>query len=108
MNANSSQKRIAFGYNRDSDCSVILLEGQAACVQLTYAYYLEGKSIAEIKDILKGIRIPSPYNKSMWGKQTLANILSNPHYTGSEVYPTITSKEDFEKVQQIKKSQKES
>ena len=56
------------------------------------SYYLEGKSLADIKTILESIAILLPQNKSRWGKQTLSNILSNYHYIGTEDYPTILSK----------------
>ncbi len=101
MNPNSTQKRIAFGYNRNYG-KIVLNEGQAAAVKLIFMYYLEGKSLGEIKDILEGMNIPSPYNKRTWGKQMLSNLLSNPHYLGSEIYPALISQEQFDQVQGIK------
>ena len=101
MNPNSNQKRIAFGYNREANGQIVLHEGQAATVSLIYTYYLEGKGLAEIKDILEGIGIPSPQNKPIWGKQTLSNILSNIHYVGSDVYPAIIDQDTFNRVQAI-------
>lgn len=98
MNPASAQKRIAFGYNRYND-KIILHKGQAGCVKLIFAYYDEGKSIAEIKDILEGLGCPSPQNKKAWGKQTVSNILSNPHYLGSENYPKIIEQDLFDRVQ---------
>lgn len=101
MNPNSPQKRIAFGYNREFE-KIVINKGQAAAVKLIFMYYLEGKSLGEIKDILEGLNIPSPQNRSTWGKQLLSNILSNAHYLGSDVYPIIITQEDFDKVQEIK------
>ena len=101
MNSNSTQKRIAFGYNRDYG-KIVINEGQAAAVRLIFMYYLEGKSLAEIKNILEGMNIPSPQNRPAWGKQLLSNILSNVHYLGSDVYPPIITQEDFDRVQEIK------
>lgn len=101
MNPTSPQKRIAFGYNRHGE-KIIIHEGQAACVKLIFDYYLQDKSLAEIKDILEGVNIPSPQNRPTWGKQTLSNILSNPHYLGSDVYPEIITQDVFEKVQELK------
>ena len=104
MNPLSTQKRIAFGYRRGTQQRIEIYEGQAACVKLIFHMYLCGNSIASIKETLEGINAPSPYNSMRWSKQTLANILSNPHYTGSDVYPQIISEEDFAAVQKIKKS----
>lgn len=92
MNLKSEQKRIAFGYDRAANGEIIINEGQAATVRLIYSYYLDGKSLADIKVILESISIPSPQNKPRWGKQTLSNILSNYHYLGTENYPAIIFK----------------
>ena len=101
MNPNSPQKRMAFGYNRDYG-KIVINEGQAAAVKLIFMYYLDGNSLAEIKDILEGLGIPSPQNKPKWGKQVLSNILSNVHYLGSDIYPPIITQADFDKAQEIK------
>ena len=101
MNPNSSQKRIAFGYNRAASGTIVLHEVQAAAVSLIFSYYLDGKGLAEIKSILEGLGIPSPQNKPTWGKQTLSNILSNIHYVGSDVYPAIIDQDTFDRVQAI-------
>ena len=101
MNPASAQKRIAFGYNRHEN-RIVINEGQAACVKLIFDYYSEGKSLAEIKNILEALGVPSPQNKPTWGKQALSNILSNPHYVGSEEYPMIITQEVFDKVQELK------
>lgn len=46
--------------------------------------------------------IPSPLNGKIWSKQTLSNILSNPHYTGDATYPIIITKEQFSLAQKLK------
>lgn len=104
MNPESKQKRISFGYNRAANGDMIVNEGQTAAVKLIFSYYLEGKSLADIKGLLESLQIPSPQNKLCWGKQTLSNILSNPHYLGSEDYPSIVTKTEFDQVQELKRS----
>lgn len=103
MNPDSNQTRIAFGYFRQGKHSIILHEGQAAAVTFIFQQYAEGYSIAKIKEMFEDINIPSPLNGKRWSKQTIANILSNPHYLGDEVYPTIISKELFDTAQRMKK-----
>ena len=103
MNPASAQKRITFGYNRNYD-KIVLNEGQAGCVWLIFSYYDEGKSLAEIKDILERLNVPSPQNKKAWGKQTISNILSNPHYLGSDEYPKIIEQDLFDRVKVRKAS----
>ena len=106
MNPNSEQKRIAFGYERNAYEKIVIREGPAACVKLIYYWYLDGKSTSEIKEILEEDGIPSPRNGKKWSKQTIANILSNEHYVGSEEYPQIISEEKFKAVQDIKRTKK--
>jgi hypothetical protein len=101
MNPDSKQKRIAFGYNRDIN-KIVLHAGQKAAVQLIYQHYVEGQSIADIAKFLGNASIPSPQNKPVWSKQTLANILSNPHYIGDAVYPKIIDENLFNSVQALK------
>lgn len=103
MNPDSQQNRIAFGYFREGKHSITLHEGQAAAVTFIFQQYSEGYSIAKIKEMFEDINIPSPLNGKKWSKQTIANILSNPHYLGDEVYPTIISKEQYELAQRMKK-----
>ena len=71
MNPESKQKRIAFGYKRLSNDKIGIYEGQAAALQLIYMMYAEGKSLSEIKSVLEGMNVPSPYNGCSWGKQKL-------------------------------------
>ena len=103
MNPNSEQKRIAFGYNRNSKSEIVIHPGQAAAVKLIFDYYLEGFSMAKIKENLESMGIPSPLNGKKWSKQTLANILSNPHYLGDELYPTMVSEEQYNLAQTKKR-----
>ena len=102
MNPNSKQRRIAFGYQRLANNRIAIHGGQAATLQLIYRMYAEGKSLAEIKAIMEGMNIPSPQNKQTWGKQTMSNLISNPHYLGTEEYPALVTKELFDCVQHIK------
>lgn len=55
MNAESAQKRIAFGYNRGPTNQIEPNVGQANVVKLIFAWYLEGKSLNQIADMLEGI-----------------------------------------------------
>lgn len=102
MNSNSGQKRIAFGYNRGPVNQIELHPTQALAVKLIYQSYADGQSIAAIAEMLKNARIPSPQNKREWAKQTLANILSNPHYIGDADYPPIIEQKLYNAVQALK------
>ena len=91
MNPASKQKRIAFGYMRLANNQIAIHEGQGAALQLIYAMYAEGKSLAEIKSVLEGMNVPSPYNGRSWGKQTLSNLLSTMESRFSPVTPAFFS-----------------
>ena len=102
MSGSSKQRRIAFGYNRGPIDQIEFHPTQKFAVQLIYQAYADGQSIAGIVDMLEGAGIPSLQNQTSWGKQTLANILSNPHYVGDGVYPPIITQELHASVQQAK------
>jgi len=102
MNSYSEQKRIAFGYERDLANQIKSHPVQSLAVELIFRAYADGQSTAEIAEMLKSARIPSPRNNLVWGKQTLANILSNPHYIGDKDYPRIIEQELFDTVQLMK------
>jgi hypothetical protein len=102
MNSNSTQKRIAFGYNRCTVNKIELHTGQASTVKLIFQMYDEGSSLSRIADVLSSAGIPSPQNKPKWGRQALSNILSNVHYTGDSDYPQIIDNTQFIRVQQLK------
>ena len=94
MSSYSEQKRIAFGYERDLANQIKSHPVQSLAVELIFRAYADGQSTAEIAEMLKSARIPSPRNNLIWGKQTLANILSNPHYIGDKVYQEFFSRLD--------------
>lgn len=99
-----NQNRIAFGYNRSILGKIEINKLQAQTVQLIFQLYADGKSMGKITEQFEACGIPSPYNKSKWGKQTLSKILSYERYLGDENYPQIIEKEQFDHVQTIKKS----
>ncbi len=99
MNSNSKQKRISFGYNRGPANQIELHPTQALAVKLIYESYADRQSIASIIKMMENAEIPSPQNKSRWSKQTVANILSNPHYVGSTDYPQIIEQILYNSVQ---------
>ena len=43
-----TQKRIAFGYNRDHNNKIEINEPQALAVKLIYEFYANGESMGEI------------------------------------------------------------
>ena len=42
---------------------------------------------------MKIYHIPSPSNKTVWGRQIINNVLSNENYLGNSDYPQIINEE---------------
>lgn len=79
MNIESKQKRIAFGYNRDSTGQIELHPGQEAAVKLIFQMYEDGDSLNKIAQTLQSIGAPSPQNKSLWGRQEISRVCFQKH-----------------------------
>lgn len=101
MASNVTAQNIFYGY-KCGENSYETDEVQAAAVKFIFHLYLHNNSLSAILESLKDFKLKSPRNKSVWGKQTVSNILSNPVYVGTDIYPQIISKEDFDAVQEIK------
>ncbi len=104
MNFESAQKRMSFGYYRNPNNGISVYIEQAAVVKMIFIYYDQGMGLGTIKEKLEKGRISSPHNGEKWSRQTISNILSNPHYLGDEVYPQIIPQELFDSVQKMKQS----
>lgn len=99
---NKMQKRVFFGYDRNSLGEFIIWEEQAKVVRYIFSTYACGYSLAFIADELKQIGILSPTNKPIWGRQIINNILKNKKYLGDQDYPQIVENDIFKKVAQRK------
>ena len=104
MMTEKTQKRIAFGYNRNASNRIEINETQALAVKLLYELYADGESMAAISERLEACNIPSAYNNPKWGRQAIANILSYERYVGDSDYPIIIEQELFDKVQMIRRA----
>lgn len=101
MASNITSQNIFYGYKCDEN-SYKIDELKASAIKFIFHLYLNNNSLSAIIESLRDFKVKSPRKKSIWGKQTISNILSNPVYVGTDEYPQIISKEDFEAVQEIK------
>jgi len=108
-------RRPCFGYRKNGDGNLVPDHYQAAVVKKIYELYLSGSSIINIINTLAEEHIPSPKGSEVWAKKTVANILTNPKYTGNveilktdpgrnsycmwDAHEAIISMEDFARVQ---------
>lgn len=119
-----------YGYRKINN-ELVIYEKEANVVRLIFHEYLRGRTLKQIKELLEDFNIKSPSGNENWDCKTINNILSNEKYIGnvtqqktfvSDVltgkreinigqiekvhivnnHEAITSKEDFEKVQQLK------
>ncbi|MBR1750425.1 MAG: recombinase family protein [Ruminococcus sp.] len=63
------QKRIVFGYTRDSNKNIVLYKAQARYVRLIFQAYADGASLSQIAWALNANDVPSPKNKSTWSRR---------------------------------------
>jgi DNA invertase Pin-like site-specific DNA recombinase len=124
--------RACYGYRNNAEGELEIVPKEAAIVRLIFQLFLDGKGVVAIGDELARRGIKSPTGKPRWAKRTLEMMLSNIKYVGDSVvgvtfgddYPSkkkryinngqkekyivtdnhapIISREDFDKVQQLK------
>lgn len=121
------------GYDRIDKKNMVINEEQAKIVRFIYDSYLNGKGTTYIKDELERRGCLTPGNSKRWHQSYILRILTNPFYCGTIVYrkeyipdyleqkrekntgqveqvivegthQPIVTKEEFEKVQKIRKS----
>ncbi|MBR1751963.1 MAG: recombinase family protein [Ruminococcus sp.] len=98
------QKRIVFGYTRDCNKNIVLYKEQARYVKLIFQAYAAGATLSQIAWALNSNDVPSPKNKSTWGRPIINNILSNAKYLGDEDYPQIIEQALWDDVQMRKQN----
>ena len=121
------------GYDRIDKKNMVINEEQAKIVRFIYDSYLNGKGTTYIKDELERRGCLTPNNSKRWHQSYILRILTNSFYCGTIVYrkeyipdyleqkrekntgqveqvivegthQPIVTKEEFEKVQKIRKS----
>ena len=125
-------RRRCYGYEHDENGKLAIKPDEAEIVRQVYAAYLEGRSFHAIARELTEKGVPSPNGKAQWCNRTIDVMLSNEKYAGdvilfktvsaedlfgeslaetmkrktykiAESHPAIISKEDFARVQEMKK-----
>ena len=125
-------RRRCYGYKHDENGKLAIKLDEAEIVRQVYAAYLEGRSFHSIAWELTEKGVPSPNGKAQWCNRTIDVMLSNEKYAGdvilfktvsaedlfgeslvetmkrktykiAESHPAIISKEDFIRVQEMKK-----
>jgi DNA invertase Pin-like site-specific DNA recombinase len=71
---------IPYGYNYQNG-KLEINQNEAATVKQIYSWYLSGKSIGEITEMLNSTKLPTKRG-GCWAKKTISTILKNPIYCG--------------------------
>jgi DNA invertase Pin-like site-specific DNA recombinase len=123
--------RACYGYRNNAEGELEIVPKEAVTVRLIFQLFLGGKGVVAISDELARRGVRSPTGKPRWSKRTLEMMLANIKYVGDSMvgvtfgddYPSkkrymnngqkekylvtdnhapIISREDFEKVQQLR------
>ena len=71
-----------FGYQRIGRGQFVVDLEQATVVKKIYQWYLDGKGVKKIKNLLEQNHYLSPTGNERWQISTIGRILSNPFYIG--------------------------
>lgn len=91
---------IPYGYDY-VDGKLIINEKEAKVVRDIFSWYLEGKSIGEILDLLRERNV-STKRGGAWAKKTISSILKNPIYCGYIKWEKYLNKGDHQPIIDVK------
>jgi len=95
-------RHLPFGY-ANNDAGVVVIDAEkGAYVRKIFEMALQGLSQYRIAALLMEEGIRTSTGKTNWNDSTVRFILMNKKYTGEENFPTIISKDMFEKVTKIR------
>ena len=74
--------RVIYGYGRDDNGQLYIVEKEASAVRRIYTWYLEGLSVLQIIEALHNEKVPSPKGREYWSKESIRKILKEERYSG--------------------------
>ena len=81
--------RLCYGYRKDDDGKLVIVEEEAENVRLIFDLYLSGYSVLAITRELQRCGIKTPTGKENWPKRSIDMMLRNEKYIGDVlVYKT--------------------
>jgi len=87
---------IPYGYDY-IDGKLVVNKKEAEVVRNIFRWYIEGKSIGEIVDILRKGDVPTKRGR-VWAKKTVSSILKNPVYCGYLKWEKYLNKGDHQPI----------
>lgn len=99
------QRIIPFGYCI-KDGAIIINDVESEAICWIYSQYLHGLSYLKITKAMSDKNIPYKFGSPLWNKNMVARILENTAYVGTERYPQIIAKSQYDAVQAIRTEKK--
>lgn len=97
-----SKRRQPFGYQICGG-RVAVNDSEANIVKYIFRAYIGGSSFNDIKSSLQDQSVAYDVDKT-WNKNMIARILGDRRYVGTDVYPSILPREEFEAAESIRSS----
>lgn len=85
---------ILYGYKIENNKFLLELE-EAKIVKKIFSDYINGSSFKRIADELTSLGVVYFGDKSTWNKNTVARIIENKNYIGTEKYPPIIDEDTY-------------
>lgn len=87
---------IPFGFDYKSGI-LHINPNEAKIVKSIYSWYLSGKSMGEIVEMLNNTKVPTK-NQGIWAKKMISTILKNPIFCGYHKWMDIVVKANHKKI----------
>jgi site-specific DNA recombinase len=87
---------IPYGYDYQ-DGKLNINEKEAPVIKNIYSWYLDGKSMGKIVEMLNDAKVPTK-NQGVWAKKMVSTILKNPIYCGYLHWEKYVNKSDHEPI----------
>ncbi|KYK25152.1 site-specific recombinase [Thermoplasmatales archaeon SM1-50] len=91
---------IPYGYDY-YDGKLTINKSEGPVIKNIYSWYLDGKSMGEIVEMLNYGKVPTK-NQGLWAKKMVSTILKNPIYCGYLHWEEYINKSDHEPIVDIK------
>ncbi len=95
-----TNRKILYGYQIQYG-ELAVIPQEAVVVRRIATLYLNGLSYQKISDILNHDTVPFSAEAPLWNKHKVKRLLENPRYTGTDGYPAVMDRDDFNTIQSI-------
>ncbi|MFH1101059.1 MAG: recombinase family protein [Methanobacteriota archaeon] len=87
---------IPYGYDYTNG-KLEINNNEASTVRQIYSWYLSGKSMGKITNMLNEVNLPTK-KRGLWAKKTISSILKNPVYCGYLHWEDFVNKSDHDAI----------